>query len=238
MPVFRAGSGQAPAWCELHPIRHRRPARRRRQVRLRPRRPQGEADRRRGRLHGLGWGSEQAAGKRANIDLFEGEGAGFSILEVAEDATLIRMAGDWGDEVGGLRAVLGRGGGPGRPRRPGGSCSVREADPLRLPLPRLRRVLDPVRRERGRGLGREELRGVGRGLRGHRHGAPPRLPARARAGAGGLFRDHHGRGEAPRPPLGPHPRKGAAAGGAGLRRGDLVEGSTIGRKELGTAQTY
>ena len=47
-------------------------------------------------------GREQAAAAGSNIDLPAGEGdGGFSILEVAEATTLIRMAGHWGDVVGG-----------------------------------------------------------------------------------------------------------------------------------------
>ena len=102
MPVFRAGSGQAPPWCEMRQFDI---------VRL----PAGAARYDFGRsgpreklIVGEGActvaaaGREQAAGKGANIDLpaWE-EAAGFSILDVAEDTTLIRMAGDWGDEVGG-----------------------------------------------------------------------------------------------------------------------------------------
>ena len=102
MPVFRAGSGQAPAWCELHRFDI---------VDL----PAGagrydfdRSSKREKLIVGEGactvaaGGREQAAEKGANIDLPEGEGeAGFSILEISADATLIRMAGDWGDEVGG-----------------------------------------------------------------------------------------------------------------------------------------
>ncbi len=102
MPVFRAGSGQAPAWCELHRFDI---------VDLPAGAGRYDFDRagpREKLIVGEGacsvsvGGREQAAEKGANIDLFEGEGeAGFSILGVSEDATLIRMAGEWGDEVGG-----------------------------------------------------------------------------------------------------------------------------------------
>ena len=101
MPVFRAGSGQAPAWCELHRFDI---------VDLPAGAGRYDFDRagpREKLIVGEGactvsvGGRELAAGKRANIDLFEGDGAGFSILEVSVDATLIRMAGDWGDVVGG-----------------------------------------------------------------------------------------------------------------------------------------
>ena len=102
MPVFRAGSGQAPAWCELHRFDV---------VDLPAGAGRYDFDRagpREKLIVGEGactvavGGREQAAEKGANIDLPEGEGeAGFSILEVSEDATLIRMAGDWGDVVGG-----------------------------------------------------------------------------------------------------------------------------------------
>ena len=102
MPVFRAGSGQAPPWCEMRQFDI---------VRL----PAGAAPYDFGRSGPRGKlivgegactvaaaGREQAAAAGANIDLPAGEKeAGFSILDVAEDATLIRMAGHWGDEVGG-----------------------------------------------------------------------------------------------------------------------------------------
>ena len=100
MPVFRAGSGQAPAWCELHRFDT---------VDLPAGAGRYDLDRagpREKLIVGEGactvavGGREQAADKGANLDLPEGEG-GFSILEVSEDSTLIRMAGDWGDEVGG-----------------------------------------------------------------------------------------------------------------------------------------
>ena len=99
MPVFRAGSGRAPAWCELHRF----------DIVGLPAGARYDFDRagpREKLIVGEGecrvsvGGREQPAGKGANIDLPEG-GAGFSILEVSKDATLIRMAGDWGDEVGG-----------------------------------------------------------------------------------------------------------------------------------------
>ncbi len=151
MPVFRAGSGQAPPWCEMRQFDI---------VRLpagAARYDFGRAGPREKLIVGEGActvevaGREQAAGRGANIDLPAGEeAAGFSILEVAEDATLIRMAGHWGEEGRRLRAVLVGGGGRRRPRRPRGSRPLREADKLRLPLPRLRRVLDPLRRPRRR----------------------------------------------------------------------------------------
>ena len=102
MPVFRAGSGQAPPWCEMRQFDI---------VRLpagAARYDFGRAGPREKLIVGEGActvaaaGREQAAVKGANIDLPAGEEvAGFSILEVAEDATLIRMAGHWGEEVGG-----------------------------------------------------------------------------------------------------------------------------------------
>ena len=99
----------------------------------------------------------------------------------------------------------------------GATRPLREADPLRLPLPRLRRVLDPLRRPGRRRLGGEALRGRLRRLRGHRHGASPRLPDRARTGAGRLLRDYDGGGEAAGASVGPHAWEGGAAGGAGVR---------------------
>ncbi len=102
MPVFRAGPGQAPAWCEMRQFDI---------VRLpagAARYDFGRAGPREKLIVGEGActisaaGREQAAAAGANIDLPAGkEAAGFSILAVAEDTTLIRMAGEWGDEVGG-----------------------------------------------------------------------------------------------------------------------------------------
>ena len=119
--------------------------------------------------------------------------------------------------------------------RPGGTAATRArgrrrtrpeggprnpAAPPRRAREGLRRVLDPVLPAAASPYRKEEVRGVGRGRRGHRDGAPPRLPARSRAGAGPSI---------PRLPLkgrsaaathrGPHPREGAAAGGAGLKVG-------------------
>ena len=152
MPVFRAGPGQAPAWCEMRQFDI---------VRLPAggaRYDFGRAGPREKLIVGEGActiaaaGREQAAAAGANIDLPAGEG-GFSILDVSEDATLIRMAGNWGRRGRRLRAVLGGGGRRRRARGSGRPRPLRETDPLRLPLPRLRRVLDPLRGQGRRGHG-------------------------------------------------------------------------------------
>ena len=99
MPVFRSGKGLAPAWCELEYFDI---------VRL-------EA----GRTHTFDRVGQKeklivAGGKcriaigpdvvdaevNANLDL-PGPEARFEVVEVAEPVTLVRMAGRWGDEVGG-----------------------------------------------------------------------------------------------------------------------------------------
>ena len=89
----------------------------------------------------------------------------------------------------------------GEQRQPGqgGRCRTRPkggprnpAAPPQRTREGLRRVLDPVLPAAASPYRKEEVRGVRRGRRGHRDGAPPRLPARSRAGAGRLFRDHTG----------------------------------------------
>lgn len=102
MPLFHAGPGQAPAWCEMRQFDIVRLAAGAAPYDF------GRAGPREKLIVGEGActvsaaGCELAAGEGANIDLPAGEQeGGFSILEVAEDATLIRMAGHWGDEVGG-----------------------------------------------------------------------------------------------------------------------------------------
>ncbi len=102
MPVFHAGPGQAPPWCEMRQFDIVRLAAGAAPYDF------GRAGPREKLIVGEGActvsaaGRELAAGEGANIDLPAGEQeGGFSILDVAEDATLIRMAGHWGDEVGG-----------------------------------------------------------------------------------------------------------------------------------------
>jgi mannose-6-phosphate isomerase-like protein (cupin superfamily) len=98
MPVFRSGE-TPPEWCELRFFEI---------VELEP-----------GAIHTfarvapkekliVGWGAcrvaiggaEQAAREGANLDL-AGEGAGFEIVAIEEPATLIRMGGVWGEDLGG-----------------------------------------------------------------------------------------------------------------------------------------
>ena len=99
MPVFKSGVNQAPAWCELEYFDI---------VRIEP--GQTHVFERRGAkeklIVGAGRcrvthdGSSEAAEAGANLDLHDENGR-FEVTEVAESAVLIRMAGRWGDEVGG-----------------------------------------------------------------------------------------------------------------------------------------
>lgn len=99
MPVFKSGMGLAPEWCELEYFDV---------VRLAP----GEAHEfeRIGQKEKLIMASGKCriaigdrvldAEQHANLDL-SAPGKQFKVVEVAEDAILIRMSGRWGDEVGG-----------------------------------------------------------------------------------------------------------------------------------------
>lgn len=99
MPVFRSGEGQAPAWCEMQYFDI---------VQLTP----GEVHEyeRLGKKEKLIVGSgrcriacgheEVQAEEGTNLDLPDGEAA-FAVREVEEATTLIRMCGNWGEELGG-----------------------------------------------------------------------------------------------------------------------------------------
>ena len=99
MPVFRSGEGQAPAWCELEYFEI---------VTLAPGETHSFARRgpREKLIVGGGAcriafdGRSMDATARTNLDLASGN-AQFEVLEVAEETTLIRMCGRWGDETGG-----------------------------------------------------------------------------------------------------------------------------------------
>lgn len=99
MPVFKSGENQAPAWCELEYFDI---------VRLKP----GEThtfDRKRkkeklivceGKCRIAYGGKEVDAEKGANLDLPTQDGV-FRVTSVTEPVTMVRMAGRWGEEVGG-----------------------------------------------------------------------------------------------------------------------------------------
>lgn len=99
MPVFRGGPGQVPAWCELHAFDIVRlvPGQTHRYDRLAPKEKL---------LVGRGActvriGTEEREGREQDqFDLPTPDGA-FVIVEVLEPATLIRLCGAWGDDLGG-----------------------------------------------------------------------------------------------------------------------------------------
>tara|TARA_B100000686_G_C16763630_1_gene960389 strand:- start:401 stop:1060 length:660 start_codon:yes stop_codon:yes gene_type:complete len=102
MPIFCGGKGQAPDWCELHqfdivtieagsdPYDFHRVGNKEKLII-----GNGSCT-----LQGLG--GEEVIETGANIDLPMGPNdAHFRIASVIENVTAIRMAGDWGEEVGG-----------------------------------------------------------------------------------------------------------------------------------------
>jgi mannose-6-phosphate isomerase-like protein (cupin superfamily) len=98
MPVFRSGEEQAPAWCEMEYFDL---------VRLAA--GQSHLFERKGRKEKLVVcggrcrvalaGETVDAAKGANLDLVRPDGQ-FEVTDVAESATLVRMAGRWGEETG------------------------------------------------------------------------------------------------------------------------------------------
>ncbi|MBI2505281.1 MAG: hypothetical protein HYW07_18865 [Candidatus Latescibacteria bacterium] len=97
MPVFTSGKGQAPAWCQMQYFDI---------VELQP--GQEHCYERSGKkeklIVGRGkccvalGGREVVAGEKTQLDLVEGC---FEVKQVEEGTVLIRMCGDWGDELGG-----------------------------------------------------------------------------------------------------------------------------------------
>jgi mannose-6-phosphate isomerase-like protein (cupin superfamily) len=98
MPVFRSGKGLAPAWCELEYFEiinlpkggwhtFTRDAKQEKLIVCQ------------GRCRVAYNGRTVDAEKGANLDL--GPDGRFEVIEVSEDAVLVRMCGRWGDEVGG-----------------------------------------------------------------------------------------------------------------------------------------
>lgn len=99
MPVFKSGKGQAPAWCEMQyfDIVELAPGATHRYERL------GKKEK---LIVGKGncliaLGAEQVqAETKTNLDLPAGDVV-FEVKEVQSPTTLIRMCGDWGEELGG-----------------------------------------------------------------------------------------------------------------------------------------
>lgn len=99
MPVFRAGDGQAPAWCELSYFDI---------VRLSPghtfeytrKGPKEKIIVGEGACRIQVRDEPVSAQENAQFDI-TGDDAPFQVLDVSAPTTLIRMAGRWGDEVGG-----------------------------------------------------------------------------------------------------------------------------------------
>jgi len=99
MPVFKSGKGQAPAWCEMQyfDIVELTPGQTHRYERVGVKEKlivgQGECL--------ITVGDEQVqAETKTNLDLPAGD-AVFEVKEVQSPTTLIRMCGDWGEELGG-----------------------------------------------------------------------------------------------------------------------------------------
>ncbi len=105
MPVFTSGEGQAPAWCEMQyfDIVEILPGQQHTYER------QGKKEKLivgRGRCRVALAGREVLAEEKAQLDLGEGESP-FVVGQVEERTVLIRMCGDWGEEVGGAGIFTG-----------------------------------------------------------------------------------------------------------------------------------
>lgn len=103
MPVFTSGEGRAPAWCQMQyfDIVELQPGQQHRYER------QGKKEKLivgRGRCRVALAGREVLAEEKAQLDL--GEGC-FAVVQVEERTALVRMCGDWGDEVGGAGVFTG-----------------------------------------------------------------------------------------------------------------------------------
>jgi len=99
MPVFKSGKNLAPFWCEMEyfDIVHLNPGQTHSFARV------GAKEKiivGRGRCRLAFDGEQKDVEKGDNVDLRTNEAA-FEVLDVAEPTTLIRMAGRWGDDVGG-----------------------------------------------------------------------------------------------------------------------------------------
>jgi len=98
MPVFRSGKGLAPEWCEMEcfDITELVPGDRHAFERV------GKKEKlivAKGRCR-VAFG-DQLVEAQGGANLSLTPGAHFEVLDVLEDATLVRMCGRWGDEVGG-----------------------------------------------------------------------------------------------------------------------------------------
>ncbi len=105
MPVFTSGPGQAPAWCELQyfDIVELQPGDQHRYQR------QGKKEKLivgRGKCRVCLPGMEVQGGDKTQLDLPEGDGV-FFVDQVTERTVLIRMCGDWGEELGGAGVFTG-----------------------------------------------------------------------------------------------------------------------------------
>lgn len=98
MPVFKSGKGLAPSWCEMEYFDITKLAPGETKVFERV----GEKEKlivAGGKCRIAFGGQVVDAEPNANIDLTPG--ARFEVTDVSEAATLVRMCGRWGDEVGG-----------------------------------------------------------------------------------------------------------------------------------------
>lgn len=100
MPVFKSGKGLAPDWCELEffDIIDLKPGDTHKFDRMgvKEKLIVGE-----GRCRVAANGQEQELEKGGMVDLTDTAAAPIEVREVLEPSTLIRMAGRWGEEVGG-----------------------------------------------------------------------------------------------------------------------------------------
>lgn len=105
MPIFTSGKGQAPAWCQMQyfDIVELQPGQQHRYER------QGKKEKLivgRGRCRVSLEGRVVVAEEKAQLDLVEGESP-FVVDGLEECTVLIRMCGDWGEELGGAGIFTG-----------------------------------------------------------------------------------------------------------------------------------
>ena len=105
MPVFVSGEGQAPAWCEMHyfDIVELQPGQEHRYERRAPREKLIVG---RGRCRVSFDGGTVLAEEKMQFDLVAG-GRPFFVDGAEERTVLIRMCGEWGDELGGAGIFTG-----------------------------------------------------------------------------------------------------------------------------------
>jgi mannose-6-phosphate isomerase-like protein (cupin superfamily) len=99
MPVFQSGPNQAPSWCELKSfdIVELNPGENHSFERLGPKEKLIVG---KGKCRVRFGGEAVDAAERTNLDIID-NGIAFGVDEVKEPTTLIRMCGDWGEELGG-----------------------------------------------------------------------------------------------------------------------------------------